>query len=123
METAMEEKTFLSEGGVTVTNARFIVSSQTYAMSGITSVKNSQEPPKRSYPIICGLLGLLFLVGVPLLGIVLVILAIVWWIGQKSQYHVLLTTASGEMKALSSTDGDLITKVVQALNDAIVARG
>lgn len=39
----MAEKTFLDEGGVTVTNARFVVPAQTYAMSEITSVKSLDE--------------------------------------------------------------------------------
>lgn len=119
----MEEKTFLTEGGVTVTNARFIVPSQIYAMSGITSVKNSMETPKRAYPIVCGIVGLILLASVPLVGIVLIAIAVIWWVGQKAQYHVLLTTAGGEMKALSSTNKDFISNVIKALNDAIVARG
>ncbi|MEK7207774.1 MAG: DUF6232 family protein [Pseudomonadota bacterium] len=119
----MEEKTFFSDGGITVTNTRFIVPSQTYAMSGITSVKNSHESPKRSYPIICGVLGLVFLPGALVVGLIIAGVAIVWWLGQKTQYHVVLTTSGGEVKALSTVDGALISKVVQALNDAIVARG
>lgn len=119
----MEERSFLKEGGIAVTSARFIVPSQTYAMAGVTSVKNAEESPKRSYPIVCGIIGLLFLFGVPVVGLVLIVTAVVWWIGQKRQYHVLLTTAGGEMKALSSQDGSFISRVVQALNDAIVARG
>ncbi len=39
----MEEKIFLNEGGVIVTSARFVVPSQTYAMSGVTSVKSYEE--------------------------------------------------------------------------------
>ena len=119
----MEEKTFLSEGGVTVTNARFIVPSQTYAVSGITSVKNSQDYPKRLYPIVCGLFGFIFLVSATGFGLFLLVIAAIWWIGQKTQYHILLTTSSGEAKALSSNDGSFISKVVNALNEAIVARG
>lgn len=119
----MEEQTFLSENGVTVTNARFLVPTQTYAVTGITSVKNDKETPKRSYPIWCGIIGLLLLFSIPILGGALIVLAIVWWIGQKPRYHVFLTTAGGETKALSSQNGPFISRVVQALNDAIVARG
>ena len=35
----VQETTFFEQGNVKVTNARFIVPSQTYAMSDITSVK------------------------------------------------------------------------------------
>lgn len=119
----MEEKSIFNEGGVTVTSARFIVPSQTYAVAGITSVKNYEERPKRSYPIGCGIVGLLFLAWVPVLGIALIVLAAIWWNGQKTKYEVLLTTAGGEVKALSSQNGQFISKVIQALNEAIVARG
>lgn len=119
----MEEKTFFTDGGVTVTNARFIVPSQTYAMSGITSVKTSQELPKRLYPIICGVLGLALLMSSTGFAVLLIAVAAVWWFGQKTEYHVLLTTSSGEAKALSSDNGDFISKVVQALNESIVSRG
>jgi hypothetical protein len=122
-ELAMEENTFLTEGGVTVTNARFIVPSQTYAMSGITSVKTSQDDPKRLYPILCGVFGLLLLMSATGFAILLIAVAVAWWIGQKTEFHVLLTTASGEAKALSSNNGAFISKVVHALNDAIVSRG
>lgn len=37
-EVPMSEKVFLDEGEVKVTQARFIVPAQTYAMAGITSV-------------------------------------------------------------------------------------
>ena len=119
----MEEKNFLDENGVVVTNTRFIVSSQTYAMSGITSVKNSYQPPSRFFPVVLLLVGLLCLVGAPAVGVILIVVAVLWLIGQKTDYHVLLTTASGEAKALSSNNKEFIAKVVQALNDAIVARG
>jgi ABC-type Fe3+ transport system permease subunit len=122
-EEPMEEKNILNENGITVTNTRFIVPSQTYAMAGITSVKNFKESPKRSYPIGCGIVGLLFLGGAPIVGIVLIVLAVVWWIGQKSTYHVVLTTAGGEVKALSNQSEEFISKVIHALNEAIVARG
>lgn len=119
----MEEKNILSENGVTVTNTRFIVPSQTYAMAGITSVKNFEERPKRLYPIGCGIMGLLFLTGAPVFGVVLIVLAVAWWIGQKTKYHVFLTTAGGEVKALSNHNGQFISRVIQSLNEAIVARG
>lgn len=120
----MEEKTFLSLDEVKVTSARFVVPSQTFAMAGITSVKNSVESPKRAYPIWCGIFGVIALIAdAYVIGILLLVLAAVWWIGQKAQYHVVLATAGGEMTALSSKDGTYISSVVKALNDSIVARG
>jgi len=42
---------------------------------------------------------------------------------QPPSYCILLSIASGEVKALHSDDREFIGKVVQALNDCIVARG
>ena len=122
----MEEKTFLSEGGVTVTSARFIVRAQTFAMSGITSVKAFEEQPKRAWPIIFLVVGILFLLGGKdslVLGLILATMGGAWLAIQKATFHVLLATASGEAKALSSHNRQWINKVVAAINEAIVHRG
>jgi len=61
--------------------------------------------------------------GFPIIEIGLIILAVVWWLGQKTILRVLLTTTGGEMEALSSTNGAFISKVVKAISDVIVSRG
>jgi hypothetical protein len=122
----MEEQTFLNEAGITVTKSRFIVPSQTYAMSGVTSVKTYEETPSRKGPIILIVIGVLALAGgKDTIVVALLLLAggIAWFMKQKSTYHVLLSSASGEVKALSHPDGNWIGRVVSALNQAIVARG
>lgn len=132
----MEEKTFLAEEGVTVTSARFIVPSQTYAMSGITSVKTSEDTPSKGGPIFCVGGGLfLFYAGSQssstdsllaifiVLGIAAIIVAIAWLAFQETQHHLVLRTASGEARAFSSRDGALVARVARALNDSIVSRG
>lgn len=122
MET--EEKSFMSESDVSVSNSRFIAQGQTYAMSGITSVKSHMEPPKRVFVYILGGLGaVMFISGVFLVGLLMIGAAVGIWFLLKTDYSVLLTTASGESKALSSKDGEFIGRVVNALNDAIVHRG
>lgn len=119
----MEEKTFLNEGGVTVTSSRFIVPEQTYAMSGITSVKNSTDYPKRTGPILVGLVGVWMLALANWYGAIPIVLCILWWISQKPTFHILLATSGGELKALSSGDAAFISRVVKSLSDAIVHRG
>jgi len=118
------EQTFLQENGVTVTHARFIVSGQTYAMSGITSVKAGERKPSRGWPVSLIVIGVIaFLSG--MIGAAVIFLAAggLWWYLQKTEYAVLLRTASGEAEALTSKDKGYVTRVVAALNDAIVARG
>ena len=119
----MEEKEFFRYEDVAVTNSRFIVASQTFAMSNITSVKVFTDAPSRIGPIVCGAIGILALAGAPAFGLLLLAGAVAWWFWQKTYYHVALTTAGGETKALTSTQRNYIEKVVRALNDAIVHRG
>ncbi len=123
----MAEQTFFSQGDISVTNARVMIGAQTYAMSGITSVRSIKEDPSRKGPIILGIVGLLPLfsgeIGGIILGLVLIGAAIAWFISKKPTYHVGLVTASGEAKALGSTDPEYIRKIVNAINEAIIARG
>jgi hypothetical protein len=120
----MEEKEFFRYEDVTVSNSRFIVASQTFAMSNITSVRASQTDPNRFWPIAFIVVGVGALLSQAYgFGAVLVIIGGIWVASQKTYYHVALTTAGGESQALTSEQKDYIEKVVQALNDAIVHRG
>jgi len=120
------EQTFLNEGGVTVTNSRFVVPGQTYAMSGVTSVMAATHNPSRKGPIILIALGLIGLfVGKDAIVGALLFLAggIAWWVLKKTTYVVRLHSSSGEAEALTSKDSTFISRVVTALNEAIIARG
>lgn len=55
----MTETIFFEESGVTVTSTRFIVPSQTYAMSGVTSVKLLRRNPAKKGSMVLVVLGLL----------------------------------------------------------------
>ncbi len=117
---------FFSDGDVSVTNARFVSKGQTYAMSRITSVKSFREDPSRKGPIILGIVGFFTMAGggnAVLVGVLLIAGAAAWWISQKPEFSVRLSSASAETTALVSQDGELISKVVGALNDAIIHRG
>lgn len=119
-----QERTFFEQGNVKVTNARFIVPSQTYAMSGITSVKFFTEKPSILLPIAAFLVALLAMAGrgniwsiaAPLVVGVLLLL-------RKATHHVVLSSASGETRALASKDKHFISNVISGLNEAIVSRG
>jgi hypothetical protein len=119
-----QEKIYYEGGEVKVTNARFIVSSQTYAMSGITSVKFFTENPNKLGPIIAFSIAIVALlahtniwaIGIPLIFGSLLLL-------RKATHHVVLSSASGETRALNSQNKEFISSVIQSLNDAIVARG
>ena len=121
----MEETVFFDQGEVRVTNARFIVRGQTYAMNGVTSVKQIVRHPSRSGPAILGLIGLLLIISGAgaIFGLMLVVLALFWGLKQKADWIVVLSSASGETQALTSQDRPYIEGVINALNESIVHRG
>jgi Family of unknown function (DUF6232) len=126
------EKTFHESSGVLVTNSRFIVGSQTFAMSGVTSVSSFVESPSHKGPLVAIVLGAMITLGGlvqgsqglggMLIGGVVLALGIWWFTQRKPTFHVLLRTSSTEVKALNSKDENYILAVVKALNDAIVYR-
>lgn len=110
-----------------MTSARVVIGGQTHAMSGITSVRSIEEKPSRKGPIILGVIGIIsLLIGEAasiVIGLILIGLAVFWFISIKPTYHIGLVSASGESKALSSKDAAYISKIVNAINEAIIARG
>ena len=119
----MEEVVILDTGNVKVTNSRFIVDGQTYAMNGVTSVRNLLQKPDRRIP---GLLIFLGFIAIPvhiLISIVLWGIAGYIWFKQKPGHCVLLSTSSGEARALTSKDEDFVNKIIEAVNQAIIQRG
>lgn len=125
----MSEQTFLNEGGITVTNSRFIANGQTYAMSGITSVKSFKHPTSIKGPIILFAIGFLIFIGGQgsagsiLTGLLFFASAIAWLVLNKPLFSVMLSSASGETEAYSSKNENFILNVVNAINEAIIARG
>jgi hypothetical protein len=139
--TAEGEPAFLNEGGVAVTKTRFMVHAQTYALANITSVSAARIPAKRGgaqfwvflgvvvsalalfalckasretwLVCLCWLIG-----GLTIAGVAFSILK-----NLQDSYVVVLNTAGNETKALTSRDQGFISRVVAALNTAIVARG
>ena len=123
----MEEKVFFAQGPVSVSNSRFIVHGQTYAMNGVTSVRQAVNNPSRFWPLVLGFFGLIIMLGgsagAIIFGGLLLGLAIYWWTRQKPDWIVVLSSSSGETRALISKDRVFIDGVIQALNDSIIHRG
>lgn len=120
----MSEKTFFDYDGVKVTNARFVVDGQTFAMSNITSVSSVEETPGRVGPCIVGLLGAAMCASKNYgVGLLFIAAAAFWLWRQKSKFHVVLRTSGGENRALTSKQRNYVEQVVAALNEAIVHRG
>jgi hypothetical protein len=119
----MDETTFFEYEGVRVTNTRFIVDGQTFAMNNITSVKPVEQKPNRNGPVILISLGIVLALLGTYAALLLSIVGAIWWAMQKTTYHVMLHTAGGETSALKSYQQEYVQKVVTALNSAIVHRG
>jgi len=124
----MEETEFYRKDHVTITNARFIVGSTTYAMNGVTSVKRGQTDPSKAGPVILAIIGIIMVFAAATLmfkaiGVALVIAAIAWFKSIKPEYRVFLNSSSGESQALSSTNKAYIDDVITSLNNAIISRG
>ncbi|NOU46184.1 MAG: hypothetical protein HOO86_03880 [Bacteroidales bacterium] len=119
-----EEKVFLDERGIKVTSARFISLGKTHSIAGVTEVSTFIHRPERKYPIIVAAIGIILLLfKVYVFGVVLIAAGVAWWIIQKNEYSVMLSSASGNSDAFRDKDEAFIDRVVAALNDAIVHRG
>lgn len=116
------EQTLFSSGNVSVTNARFIVNNQTYAVRNITSVdKKMKKAPKLGWWIIG---AILLLVGIAVGKVngflILGFIAIAAGFLVNHKYYVVLKTSAAELQALESKDEDYIDEFIHALNQAII---
>lgn len=119
----MNETTFFEHEGVRVTNSRFIVDGQTFAMNNITSVKPLEQKPKRFLPGLLVVLGALPAFSGAYGALMLSLIGVAWLAMQKTVYHVMLHTAGGETSALKTHQKEYLQQIVTALNNAIVHRG
>ena len=115
---AASERVFLSENDIIVSNTRFVVPPQLFALANIVSVSFNQKAPNRLWPILLVFIGLGLLVGgqANIFSLALPFLAgIIWLSLQKTHYLVVLSGSSGETKALDSTNKEFVGRVVSAL--------
>jgi hypothetical protein len=124
----MTEEIFFEHGNVKVTNARFVVGNQTYAMNGVTSVKNTIIPAKRTLGIVLAVVGVLMLLGssesgIKVFGFLLAVAGGVLAYVAKATHVVVLHSSSGETQALTGTDRTYIGSVIEALNQSLIHRG
>jgi hypothetical protein len=126
-----DESTFFQSRGIAVTNARFIVGAQTFAMHGITSVQGVETPASYGWPALLTLVGLIIMalslfggeIGVGVFGVLLFAAGIWLFTRQKPKFAVVLRTAGGEVTAYESRNRDHIAEIIRALNEAIISHG
>ncbi len=140
-----EEKVFLQEPGILITNARLVFGNKTYAMASVNSIQlESQALPQASK------LFLLFIsltVGFCWLFPSVIFLIISWTTGgfistclslgicalsiykysnrdeQRFIYKILLRVSSGEIEAFVTKVGKLALRVEDAISQSLVYRG
>ncbi|PQV51004.1 DUF6232 family protein [Paraburkholderia sp. BL21I4N1] len=120
------ETVFLNLDNVKVTNARFVVPGQTFAMSGITSIGHREKGSSRTGGIALALLAAVVALAWPALrplAALMFVAGIIWTVRARGRYDVILHTAAGEVPAFSSSDSAIVQQVVAALNEAIIFRG
>jgi len=126
----VDEKTYLSDDDVTITNTQVLIKGKAYTMSHITSVEAVKHKPKQLGPFIVMLVGVLVLImgstgdsGTLIAGVVILALGAVWaWI-RRVKYIVQIESSSGRSAALVSSNKAYIEQVAAALQKAIVERG
>lgn len=133
-----EERSFLNDGGVYVSNTRVVIHGTTYATANITSVRKHITPPNQGCNvllIICGAFGTLSGLAMALGGsdngrwslfgvaAVILIVGILSFRSLRPTYNVMLATAAGERQGLTSKDEGVVDRVTAAIADAIVHRG
>lgn len=111
----MAEQIFFEDDKIKITSARAIFGGSTHVLNAITSVRNCELKPKRTWPIFLMIAGLFCFFTTTIIGVV-------WWFLQKTEYAVLLSSASGDLCAFVTKDKALADRVVTALNEAIVHR-
>ena len=97
MEETTTEITFFNEGGIQITNTRVILPSQTFAMSGITSISYLGAKPNRFGPVLLMILAVGSLMGGKdflILALLLLIIGGVWFAKQKTKFQIQINTAS-----------------------------
>lgn len=124
------EQKFFEGDGVLVTNTRLVKGGETFAMSGVTSVRAHTVVPSKKGPIFFIVIGGITLLAslqsslvAALIGVALIGLGIWWFRSIKNVYHVRLVTSSGERDAINSHSMEYIANIVSAVNQAIIHRG
>ena len=131
------ERTFLRENDVVVTISRVIVGGTTYPTGNITSVSKRVKPASTGCAnlfIITGIVMLTAAIGTFfakssssvsyfVVAAVAIAIGIVMLRAARPTYLLIFSAAGGETEALASTNQRMIDRVLEAINDALVARG
>lgn len=133
-----DERVFLDDNSVYVSNTKVILAGTTYATANITSVSKRFTPASKGCAVLLTVLGALMMLGSlgPLFskdfgaGLLMFLVCgaivaagVAWLRSLKPTYYVVLASASGEREGMSSKDHDLVNRIISAITEAITHRG
>lgn len=133
-----EERVFLNENNLYVSNTKVILRGTTYATANITSVAKRFTPASKGCAVLLILFGVGALIsafaamtsvgggdggGVVVMGVAALAAGVFWLQSLKPTFHVFVASASAEREGLSSKDESLVDRITTAINDAITYRG
>jgi len=133
-----EERSFLNDGGVYVSNSRVVIQGTTYATANITSVRKHMVPAQNGCAVVMVIFGSLGALGGLAIALgghnsenwtpfvmcaILLIAGIAWLRSLHPTYHLMLATAGGERQGMTSSDEGVVDRAIVAITDAIVHRG
>ena len=125
-----EEKIYYDKNGVKITESRAIINDTTYPMNNISSVSTGmkENSPLGAYGIgggliVMSIMGMRETGAAALIGIVAGILICAFGTTMKNNYIVKIGSAGSEKDGLASQDKEYIEEIVNAINEAIIARG
>lgn len=125
-EQESKEKVFFQDAQVTITQSRFVSTSTTYAMRNISSVTAYHIRKSRFWQIVLILVGICCVFAdreaLPW-GVIMVLLGAIWLFFTRDTYSVRIRTNSGESDGFVSRNRQLIQKMVDAVNEAMIHRG
>lgn len=128
------EEDVYSDGGILITTKRVVIGASTYPLRHITAVRMVSIHPRVIPPFLMLAGGLtlalmIFLFNDPekkapfppyLMPAGLIVGGLAWMFSLRTRYALVLSTASGEVHALTSRDYAYIAVVVKCINDALV---
>ena len=129
----MIESIYFQDDKILVSQTRYIVSGTTYAIRNISSVAINNIEKSRFFPLFLLIVGLIaFLATLAVgdrgtemwipIGLVLIVIGGAWLATIKDEYSVRITTNAGQRDSYISTNRELITNIVHALNEAIIGK-
>lgn len=133
LQSQSTEDTIYSDNTVAVTGTRVVIWGTTYPLRNITSVSTKHTPPQIVGAIVLLVIGVFILlaaflslhgnapapIGIYIIAPAMICGAILWMSSAKTKYHVHLSTASGEIHAVTSKNKAYIEQIVLSINEAI----